>query len=174
MALFEIALSLESFRQVDWEKIIEQCDRKDCASYSHNFFDAAKVEKDEATVIQAVYEFLGHVTSPRLKSESDNEPFPPVAVMADGSRSAIPKDLSDQQLALLKELVSTIQDPELRARIADILWERQRDLQMAQLAVRSYLESAQRLEDPEHWFLPFQRIQRGVRIAVGLGKNNDF
>ena len=174
MALFEIALSLESFRQVDWEKIIEQCDRKDCASYSHKFFDAAKVEKDEATVIQAVYEFLGHVTSPMLKSKSDNEPFPPVAVMADGSRSAIPKDLSDQQLALLKELVPTIQDPELRARIADILWERQRDFQMAQLAVRSYLESAQRLEDPEHWLLPFQRIQRGVRIAVGLGKNNDF
>lgn len=174
MALFEIALSLEDFRQVDWEKIVEQCDRKDCASYSHHFFDAAKAARDEATVIQHVYEFLGHVTSPMLKSESDNEPFTPVAVMADGSRSSIPKDFSEQQLTLLKEIASSIQDSELRARIADILWERKRDFKMAQLAVNSYLKSAQRLEDAEHWVLPFQRIQRASRIAVRLGKNNDF
>ncbi|MCY7273123.1 MAG: DUF4209 domain-containing protein [Phormidesmis sp. CAN_BIN44] len=109
-----------------------------------------------------------------LRSESDSEPFSPSSVMADGSRSVILKDFSDQQLTLLKELAPSIQDSELRARIADILWERRRDFQMAQLAITSYLESAQRLEDPEHWFLPFQRIQRAVRIAARLGRDKSF
>jgi len=171
MSLFEIVLSLENFSQVNWEKIVEQCNHKDHASYSHHFFDAAK---DETATARNVYEFLGHVTSPMLKSESDSDPFPPIAVMADGSRSAIPKDFSDQQLTLLKELAPSLQDSEIRARVADILWERKRDFQMAQLAVSSYLESAQRLEDPEHWSVPFKRIQRAVRIAARLGKNNSF
>ena len=159
MALSEIVLSLEEFSQVDWEKIIEQCDRKGCESYSHHFFEAAE---NEVATAQDVYEFLGHVTSTMLRSESNSEPFSPSSVMADGSRSVILKDFSAQQLTLLKELAPSIQDSELRARVADILWERNRDFQMAQLAISSYLESAQRLEDPEHWFSPFQRIQRAV------------
>jgi len=171
MALSEIVLSLEELSQVDWEKIIEQCDRKGCESYSHHFFEAAE---NEVATAQDVYEFLGHVTSPMLRSESNSEPFSPSSVMADGSRSVILKDFSDQQLTLLKELAPSIQDSELRARVADILWERNRDFQMAQLAISSYLESAQRLEDPEHWFSPFQRVQRAVRIAAPLGKDKPF
>ena len=176
MVLMNIALSLENFREVDWERIIEQCSSRNCDSYSFDFFNAATAAKDEDRAIPAVYEFLGHVTSPMLKSESDSEPFSPCFVMPDGSRSTIPKDFSDLQLDLLKELAPTIQDSELRARIADILWERKRDYQMAQLAVRSYLKSADYLEGAEekNWFWTFQRIQRAFHIAVRLGKNNDF
>jgi tetratricopeptide (TPR) repeat protein len=174
MALVDIAISIESFRQVDWGKIIEQCDRKDCAVYSHHFFDAAKAAENQPEVIQDIYELLGHITSPMLRSDSDNEPFHPRVVLPDGLRSAVPKDFSDQQLNLLLEMAPNLQDPELRARIADILWETKRDFKMAQIAVASYLESAQNLEDPEQWTFPFQRVQRAVRIAIRLGKNNAF
>jgi hypothetical protein len=174
MALLDIVLSIENFSQVEWETIIEQCHPKECRLYSSCFFNAAKAAQNEAKVVQDVYEFLGHVTSPMLKSESNHEPFTPVIVSADGVRSTIPKDFSDLQLNLLTELASTVNNPELRARIADILWERKRDFRMAQLAVHSYLESAQLLENPEQWFSSFQRIQRAVRIASRLGKNNDF
>lgn len=174
MALSEIVLNLEDFSLMHWEKIVEQCERKDCAMYSQCFFDAAKAAKDEAAAIQNVYVFLGHVTSAELKPESSSEPFQPVVVTVNGSRSALPKDLSESQLALLKELAPSIQDAELQARIADILWERNRDFQMAQLAVHAYLESARCLEDLEQWFLPFERIQRAVCIAARLGKNSNF
>jgi len=36
------------------------------------------------------------------------------------------------------EIVSDISDPELQARIADILWVKRRDYRMAQLAVATY------------------------------------
>jgi hypothetical protein len=175
MALSKIFLSLENFRQSNWDQIIEQCEQKDCEFYSDHFLKAAEISKNENKTTQDIYEFWGHVTSPLLNAESDSEPFSPQIISADGlRRSAIPKDLSDQQLALLKQLAPTIKDPELRARAADVLWERQRNYQMAQLAVDSYLESAQRLEDSKSWFLPFQRIQRAVRIAARLGKNKPF
>ena len=42
----------------------------------------------------------------------------------EGFRAAIPGDLTDEQLAVLKELLPTILDGELRARMADVLWVR--------------------------------------------------
>ncbi|MGB3693987.1 MAG: hypothetical protein WA865_06525 [Spirulinaceae cyanobacterium] len=174
MVLSDITLSSEDFRQVEWEKILEKCDHTICEYYASRFFKAARAAKDEDEVVQNVYEFLGHVTSPMLRSESDSEPFTPCAINPDGSRSAISRDFNNQQLDLLKELAPTIQDTELRARIADIVWERKRDYQMAKLAIRSYLESAQSLEDPQAWSRPFQRIERAYRIAIRLGKKKFF
>lgn len=179
MTLSEIELNIENFKQIDWEKIIDRCERKDCSSYYFRFNDAIKEAKDEARVIQDVYEFLKHITSLMLHSESDNKPFRPSFVAANGFRSTMPEDFSDQQLALMKELVPTIQDADLRARIADILWERtrgekKRDFQIVKLAIKSYLESAQLLEHPEYWPLSFHRIERAFRLALRLGKDNDL
>ena len=179
MTLSEIELNIENFKQIDWEKIIDRCERKDCSSYYFRFNDAIKEAKDEARVVQDVYEFLKHIASLMLHSESDNKPFRPSFVAANGFRSTMPEDFSDQQLALLKKLAPTVQDADLRARIADIVSERTREekkeyFQIVTLAIKSYLKSAQLLEDPESWFLSFQRIERAFRLALRLGKDNDL
>lgn len=174
MVLQNIVLSLEDFNHVNWDEIIKKSDKKICETYNRSFFATAKAENTDSQITKSVYEFLGHITSPMLKSESDKEPFFPLVILRDGSRSSIPKDFNEQQLTLIKQLAPNIEDPELKARIADILWETQRDFEMAKIAVNSYLESAKRLEDPENCFYAFPRIERALRIAARLGKNNEF
>ncbi|MEH2061995.1 MAG: DUF4209 domain-containing protein [Nostoc sp.] len=75
--------------------------------------------------------------------------------------------LTDEELDFLAEIVGEVSDPELQARIADILWtSKRRDYyKMAQLAVTDYLKSASELEDPEKWTFCFARIERALWLA---------
>ncbi|MEH2069566.1 MAG: DUF4209 domain-containing protein [Nostoc sp.] len=75
------------------------------------------------------------------------------------------QNLTDEHLNFLTEIAPEVSDPELQARIADILWVKKRNYRMAQLAVTAYLQSATELEDPEKWNRCFERIERALRLA---------
>jgi hypothetical protein len=73
---------------------------------------------------------LVQLSSFMLRSDSHDEPFGPIAVFRD-SRSAIIEDITGPYLDTLKDIVPTIKDPEMRARISDVLWVTKRDFRMA-------------------------------------------
>jgi len=83
----------------------------------------------------------------------------------------ISKRLSNDDLAILRELITTVSDPEMRARIADILWickrdtDRARPIKMARVAVQSYLQSAKTLEDVDEYTSCRDRIRRAAQLA---------
>lgn len=60
-------------------------------------------------------------------------------------------------------------DPDLRCRVGDILWLRNRDHVSARLAARAYFESAKTHEDPYNWVFSVDRYDRGIRLARQLG-----
>ena len=78
----------------------------------------------------------------------------------------------DAHLNLLKNVVYSIADNELKARIADVLWVIDCDYKMAELAIVAYLESSKILEHPEHWTPCEKRIQRAFRLANLLGRKS--
>ena len=135
MALTDFSLSFEDVEGIAWEDCIRSHDESECYVYAPIFFRAS--EESENEIEKYFYELLGHVTSPMLRSDSDNEPFSPAVVMPDGSRSAIPRDLNKEKIDFLRQLAPTVKNSEIRARIADIIWEYSRNShQMAQTAVR--------------------------------------
>lgn len=79
--------------------------------------------------------------------------------------------MSNYDLAILRELITTVSDPEMRARIADILWickrdtDRARPIKMARVAVQSYLQSAKTLEDVDEYTSCCDRIRRAAQLA---------
>ncbi|WP_305404304.1 DUF4209 domain-containing protein [Photobacterium leiognathi] len=62
------------------------------------------------------------ITSMMLVPKSNNEPFQPLIQMADGSRSELPADLSQNELSILANMVDRINHTALEARIYDLLW----------------------------------------------------
>lgn len=66
-----------------------------------------------------------------------------------------------------------ISDPEIKARIADVIWVAKRDVQMAELAVNAYLKSANALESPDDWGACADRIERATQLAASLGNNRE-
>ncbi len=167
MALKNIHLTIEDFRSVSWEEIISECEEKECEWYSDEFYAKARDAGDEKT--EEVFSLLGAICSFHFKPDDKNEPFGPMMLITTG-RSAIPDDISDGHIQILHELLPDVKDPEMRARIADVIWLRKRDYKTAELAIGSYLESASVLENPDSWVPGFERIQRAFSLALQLGK----
>ncbi len=171
MSLKNIPLTKEDFEELQLDELINKCDRKECDRYFPLFFDKAhEAEAAGEAKTEEVFTLLGYATSMMLKTSSLTEPFTPLFVMHD-SRSAIIDDFSEDHLKFFGEIVFDILDPELRARIADILWVKKRDFHAAELAITAYLDSATILEDPIQWPKCAERIERAVRLAASLGKN---
>jgi hypothetical protein len=169
MVLKNIPLEKTDFDSLAWEEVINECGRKECHSYESGFIakakEAAGAGDDKA---QEIFTLLGAICSLHFKSEDKDEPFGPQLVVATG-RSLIVDDLTVEHLLVLKEIVYEIQDFEIRARIADILWLKKRDFMAAGIAVDSYLESAKNLESPGSWPPCFKRIERAYRLGTQLG-----
>jgi len=156
-------LTKDDFINSRWQDVINSSERKDCLTYDDAFWKKAQEAKEAGNVReQAVFEILAAVTSAAIKPESTEEFFADVF-----------QNLTDEHLDFLAEIASEISDPELQARVADILWVRRRDYRMAQLAVTAYLQSATELENPEKWTCCLDRIERALRLARRLNYQAD-
>jgi hypothetical protein len=161
MAASRTIPTVEDFERYDWLEVIADCKVKECSHYCSSF--CGKVVEAEASgdeVAQQVFAILGSITLAALKSESRKEPFDSDWVQG----------FTSEQLSLFRTIAPSVADAELRARFADVVWVRQRDPQMARLAVEAYLESARTLESPEEWDLCADRIVRATHLAYALGK----
>jgi hypothetical protein len=146
-------LNKEDFINSGWKEIIDNSERKDCQSYDTAFWNKAEKAKETGNIReQAVFEILASVTGVAIKPESNDEFFNDVF-----------SDLTEEHLKFLSNIAPEISDPELQARVADILWVKKRNYQMGQLAVDAYLKSAKELEHSEEYCT--DRIERVLRLA---------
>jgi len=172
MPLQNIPLTKNDFDKSQWDKIVDGSEKKECHSYSTLFFAKAReFEESKDLINQEIFALLGAISSMYLKEGSISGPFGPMYVMG-GSRSAIIDDFSDDHLNVLSEVLPSVNDPEIKARVADVIWLRKKDFKVAQIAVESYLTSASRLMSSNHWPQSGQRIERALRISVRLGKKS--
>ncbi len=148
-------LTKDDFINSPWQDVVNNIERKERFAYNMAFREKAKEAKEAGKVTeQAVFEILTVVTGAAIKPESTDQFFAEVF-----------QNLTDEHLDFLAEIAAEISDPELQARVADILWVKRRDYKMAQLAVDAYLQSATQLEDPEKWSCFCERIERALRLA---------
>ena len=94
--------------------------------------------------------------------EKDLEaPFIPMWRM-NGQRSFFHDDLTDEELDFLTDVVCAIEEPKVRARVADVLWLRRRVYKFATCAFDSYLESIE-MNIPAHYV--GQQVVRMLQLA---------
>lgn len=171
MSITRFVIKKEDIDRTAWQQVLVEADQKLCSVYAKLFYQRAQeAGKAHESRTEAVYTFLGAVASPELKLETPSrDPFVPAADLQ-YSRTPLPEDFSADELRVIKQLIETVQDAELRSRLADILWVRQGDASVASLAVDSYLSSALHLKDVVQWADGYDRLKRSFDIAVFLGK----
>ena len=156
-------LTKEDFINSGWQDVVNASEMKDCNVYNQGFWQKAReAEKAENIRQQAVFRILGKVTLYNVTITE--EYFTRIFTECD--------PLIDEELNFLTEITPEISDPELQARIADILWSIRPNRSIAQLAINAYIESAINLENsinllehPTKWSLLFKRIERAFRLA---------
>jgi hypothetical protein len=170
MAATEYPLTRADFDRCRWQEVITGAQKSECFSYCmecHKKLRAAIEAKDEAA--KAVFTVLLVVTDVDLRPDNASEPFG-ARFATSIARSTETGDLTDAQFAILQELALTVADPEMRARLCDLVWTAKRGSHLlAREAVRAYLESATVLEDPESWTHCEARMRRAVRLGRSLG-----
>ena len=115
------------------------------------------------------FRFLCAVTALRLNPDDRHKPFVPVLVTPAAASPGI-DSVTDEQLAAVAQVASTVLDPELRARLSDLVWIRKRDYRLAQAAVVAYIESAKRILETSFRSHAFIRLERALQLAAMLGR----
>ena len=168
----DLCVTAEDLREVPWLDAIEADKRNDIKNYSTALFAKASVAAKAGDICaERVYALLGSAASMYYDSKDIAEPLKPMFVMAN-SRSAALNDFEDQHLDPIAAAYAEIDDREMKARLADILWIRRKDHQAARVAAAAYLEGAKALMDPSEWLQGFERLQRAMKIASAMGKKS--
>ena len=169
MALDWQLITEETLSTLDLDSLLQGVTDYECFSFQS---EISRLEKEEARWSPAQLEglrFIGASLSMMLHATQPSEPFGPMFVMG-GRRSAIPTDFPKDKLRGLQAWALALKDPELRARLLDLIWVQARSFPAALGAVDAYLESALRLESPTDWSKCLERLERSLRLSAGLGK----
>jgi len=178
MSLHSLHPTHEQFQSIDWQSVLAESKSHDCIAYQSSFQHAARraAEADNAEEAE-LYAFMYNVCLLILQPDNpDRMPFVPM-FGGGGLNSTGIDDFDTKHLDLLVQLLSEISEPELKARVADIIWTRKHGdnrHEMASVAIESYLLSATYFEQNEKWHDCKTRIKRALQIALELGAKSDF
>lgn len=136
----DLLITLQDFQDSGWKEALNRTAREGYSSMWQAFSAAARlaVEHGRQGHGKALW-LLADACSMILSPKSLNEPFKPFMIM-EGRRSVTPDDLSQSDITLYAEIVDGIDDPWLKARVADLVWlkQRPRNVQFALAAIDAY------------------------------------
>ena len=166
---FSLSTTADVLLALGLTEALGQSESRRCWDYGQIFFARARsAEADGKANLGTAWRLLAQLCQATLQQDNPDEPFQPMYQMADG-RSLIPSDIDQVSADAVHQLGVTADDPEIKARLLDITWERLRKPDAARQAVHSYIAAARHLFDPEHWVDYHQRIERALRLARRIG-----
>lgn len=114
--------NLEAYTAIDFDKIFKSDSDLSISDVCARLRKEREKIGDKDNSLVSILKTLCDVTGMMLEPNSINEPFKPVLVWGDGTRSAIASDFSERELQFYKEILPTIRVQSFAARIADVLW----------------------------------------------------
>lgn len=166
--LSDVMVQPEGLDRFNWHEVIDTSPKKECTFYS-DLLRKKSTQLKEAGENGAARALglLADLSLMHFVAGDKTDPYQPM-VRYQGKRSMVPSDLTENELTFLTDLIPKIVDPELKARIADVVWLRTRNYGCAQTAVESFLCSAENLEKAEQWPFVSQRLERAFHIARSI------
>ncbi|MFH1811036.1 MAG: DUF4209 domain-containing protein [Pseudomonadota bacterium] len=135
-----LVVTTQDFIDCGWRTVLDSATREGYPSMWQAFAGAAKKAIDENRLAHGkVLWLLADACSMMLAPDSPSEPFRPIMVLQ-GRRTTIVDDLSDADISFYAQIVEVFDDPWLNARLADIVWHKQkpREVKYALMAIDSY------------------------------------
>lgn len=120
-----------------------------------------------------LFDLIKNISSLHINYRDRNATFQPMLVYGN-RRSFSLEDITEENLLLIKELDLNKLPLILRAKIADVIWELNRDYNTAKIAVKSYKELFNSIFNPVEWTDCFCAIYRAMSISSRLGKNENL
>lgn len=136
----DLMVTEQDFDECGWKNALSEVQRPGYTFMWQALSAAARKAMDEGRKRHGkVLWLLADVCSMALSPKSHNVPFKPVMIMQ-GERTIVPSDLPESDVTFLSKIVDRIDEPWLKARLADLIWLNQspRDAKFALTAIDSY------------------------------------
>lgn len=166
-------LTKADFDAEPWEQSLGAAEEPTCFKYCGPL--KTKLEQCKAAGQDRVAEIyaLLHATASLCSSwDSSTRPFRRFLDFGPSCRSAALDDFGADEISVLMDVAPDIEDPEFRARVADVTWVLRRDYKMAGMAIPAYVASAIRLEGTAHVSIFIDRLNRAIQLALGVGQGD--
>lgn len=177
-------VSKDDLDAVPFEDAIADLRSSECHDLAGRFRARLTESTEQQNEIERrVYFALSNICDLHFKPEERGEPYGPMMVLSDGSRTAIPEDYSGAQTDAFFEILSRVGNLPLRTRLADIVWLNSRRPAAAEIAIAGYVgimdlliqnEAKPRFELPHsRMFEAKQNLTRAFQIAAATKKRKD-
>jgi hypothetical protein len=163
-------VTADDLRRSDWQSRVWQAKNKECYGLCEGFTAAARectTAKDDLGF--RVFSFLNVVASFYPNYDIRGNPYGSMWSGFNGKRTLNAEDLCEDDLAALSGIVEEIQDPEFRARVADVLWVTKKDFKAARIAILAFLQASERLKTDDLWPPYVERLERAAQISAIRG-----
>jgi hypothetical protein len=119
--------------------------------------------------------FIVAACSLMLRPSNLQSPFSPCIIYEDKTTSFKSSDFSKAQGILLAEFASSVKDPELAARLADLAWVVRRGNPItAKIAISNYIKAADSPYCQKQWAQRLKRLERALRLALSIKETASF
>ena len=144
---------------------------KSCREFATKFGALSRIAGDLKKVDdETAWRLLEAICELHFQPDNAHEPFGPLAEFPGGRRTFLPCDVDEPVAQALAELATSLNAPDLKARLRDVAWERLRMVGPAKLAVRDYIDAARALasSNQDGWIEAIERYERALRLAARL------
>lgn len=167
MKIEELEITIDDFIGINIDNVTKNSETRTCWAYTDLFKNEVKLCKINSnewkvfTLFEAITQFV-------INDEDNGQTFRPIYSKGHW-RTVLPGDFTKNQLDFFSQILPNIHDPELVARISDVLWERRfgdKPYHFAELAIESYISSAELLlQSDKGQIFALERIERSITIA---------
>ena len=145
----DFVVPLDDFNRLDINAILAST-----SSIDYRGIDAYLSHLRTAKITQipdALY-LVMYLTEMMLEPDDETQPFQYAWRWSNGRRSPVPSDMLPEQFDVLAEFAPSVNNPGLRARLADLSWYVKGRTDMAETAIAAYCESVQQVRDGKAFF----------------------
>ncbi len=135
-----VPFTIQDFKSSGWEEAFQGLKNSACISSSFQK-QANKATEEGKSTQSEILQLLSSVCSMSLQPMSPNAPFSPYLQLRTG-RSAGPDDFSEMDMDFFQQILPSVTDPWLKARLADLIWLRRRSqTNIGLMAIDAYMET---------------------------------
>ncbi|TNH42995.1 DUF4209 domain-containing protein [Photorhabdus luminescens] len=165
-----LQLARKLFIECNWSYDVSPEDHYGYFSIMSSLQKSAKeMMEAEKTEHSKVLKLLARAASMMLTASSLNEPFTAYfQLVEEGKRSALPEDFSEEDLVFFEDILNDVNEPYLKARLADLLWllRKPRNPDYARVAIDSYISN---VIDDDSWHRGVNECwERATRLCIQI------
>lgn len=157
---------------VRYEKCLEGLGLANCSYYVEEFHLAAKKAEEGGDLSEAAnFHMLVAVCSFEEQYWNRSDPYGVIRRKPEFA-GVTPEHLPADWYSQLKAIADVIENSTLRARLLDIHWLAQKDVDSCRTAISAYLASAEILVETDEWYDGARSFHRACQLGNYLGPKN--